>query len=73
MRTFLELASSECEVLIDITARVREAVAATGVQDGLCAVYALVGALRCRASTARGSRRHGATAAIMIQENWTRT
>ena len=53
MRTFLELVTSEREVLIDITARVRDAVAATGVQDGLCCVYA-----------------HGATAAIMIQENW---
>lgn len=53
MRTFLELASSEREVLIDITARVRAVVAESGVNDGLCCVYA-----------------HGATAAIMIQENW---
>lgn len=53
MRRIIELASSERETLIDITARVREAVAETGVQDGLCCIYA-----------------HGATAAIMIQENW---
>jgi secondary thiamine-phosphate synthase enzyme len=53
MRTMIELASSEREVLIDITARVRAIVAESGVADGLCCVYA-----------------HGATAAIMIQENW---
>lgn len=53
MRIFIELASTEREVLVDITARVREAVAESGVRDGICCVYA-----------------HGATAAIMIQENW---
>jgi len=53
MRTMIELASSEREVLIDITDRLRMIVAESGVEDGLCCVYA-----------------HGATAAIMIQENW---
>jgi secondary thiamine-phosphate synthase enzyme len=49
----LELVTDEREVLVDISERVRAAVAASGVHDGLCCVYA-----------------HGATAAIMIQENW---
>ena len=53
MRWLIELATDERETLVDITERVRAAVAASGVQDGLCCVYA-----------------HGATAAIMIQENW---
>jgi len=53
VRTMIELASSEREVLIDITDRLRTIVAESGVEDGLCCVYA-----------------HGATAAIMIQENW---
>ncbi len=53
MRSTLELATDEREVLVDISARVRAVVAASGVRDGLCCVYA-----------------HGATAAIMIQENW---
>ena len=49
----LELASRQRAELIDVTERVREVVAESGVRDGLCCVYA-----------------HGATAAIMIQENW---
>jgi secondary thiamine-phosphate synthase enzyme len=53
MRTLLELATREREVLVDVTDRVRAVVAESGVQDGLCCVYA-----------------HGATAAVMIQENW---
>jgi len=53
VRWLIELATDERETLVDITERVRAAVAASGVQDGLCCVYA-----------------HGATAAIMIQENW---
>jgi len=53
VRTILELATDEREVLVDVSDRVRAAVAASGVRDGLCCVYA-----------------HGATAAIMIQENW---
>lgn len=53
MRTTIELSTREHEELIDITERVRRAVEASGVADGVCTVYA-----------------HGATAAIMIQENW---
>ncbi len=53
VRTDIALATDAREVLVDITARVRAAVAASGIRDGLCTVYA-----------------HGATAAIMIQENW---
>ena len=48
----IELASSEREVLIDLTDRVRRIVEESGVRDGICCVYA-----------------HGATAAVMIQEN----
>ena len=40
MRTMIELASSEREVLIDITDRLRMIVAESGVEDGLCCVYA---------------------------------
>ena len=53
MRAILELATDEREVLVDVSDRVRAVVAASGVRNGLCCVYA-----------------HGATAAIMIQENW---
>ncbi len=53
MRSLITLATDERETLVDLTARVREVVAASGVRDGLCCVYA-----------------HGATAAVMIQENW---
>ena len=53
MRALLELTTSDREVLVDITERVRGVVAQSGVENGLCCVYA-----------------HGATAAIMIQENW---
>ena len=53
MRSFIELVTDERETLVDITDRVRNVVAESGVHDGLCTVYA-----------------HGATAAIMIQENW---
>ena len=53
MRSLIELATHERETLVDVTDRVRSVVAESGVQDGLCCVYA-----------------HGATAAIMIQENW---
>lgn len=41
------------EELVDITERVRAVVQASGIRDGLVAVYA-----------------QGATAGIMIQENW---
>ena len=40
MRTFIELPSRQREELIDITARVRQIVEASGVRDGLCCVYA---------------------------------
>jgi secondary thiamine-phosphate synthase enzyme len=53
MRSLITLATHDREILVDVTERVREAVAESGVQDGLCCVYA-----------------HGATAAVMIQENW---
>lgn len=53
MRTLLTLATKQREELIDITDRVRAAVAASGVRDGIVSVYA-----------------QGATAALMIQENW---
>jgi secondary thiamine-phosphate synthase enzyme len=53
MRSVIEFSTAQREELIDITARVRAAVAASGVRDGLVALYA-----------------QGATAALMIQENW---
>lgn len=53
MRSLITLATHVRETLVDVTDRVRGVVAESGVQDGLCCVYA-----------------HGATAAIMIQENW---
>jgi secondary thiamine-phosphate synthase enzyme len=53
MRTIIELHTDRREQLVDITARVAAAVAASGVRDGLACVYA-----------------QGATAAVMIQENW---
>jgi secondary thiamine-phosphate synthase enzyme len=53
MRTLLTLATQQREELIDITDRVRAAVAASGMRDGIVALYA-----------------QGATAALMIQENW---
>ena len=53
MRSLITLVTHERETLVDVTERVRSAIAESGVHDGLCCVYA-----------------HGATAAIMIQENW---
>ena len=53
MRERFELSTTRREELIDITARVREIVENSGVENGLATVYA-----------------QGATAAIMIQENW---
>jgi secondary thiamine-phosphate synthase enzyme len=53
MRSVIELRTREREELVDITREVEAVVRESGVQDGLCAVYA-----------------QGATAAIMIQENW---
>jgi secondary thiamine-phosphate synthase enzyme len=53
MRTTLELRTEHREELVDITARVRDVVAKSGLKSGLVNVYA-----------------QGATAAIMIQENW---
>ncbi len=53
MRMVITLSTHERETLVDITSKVADAVRASGVRDGLCAVYA-----------------QGATAAIMIQENW---
>jgi secondary thiamine-phosphate synthase enzyme len=53
MHATIELETHHREELVDITARVHEAVAGSGVRNGLVTVYA-----------------QGATAAIMIQENW---
>lgn len=53
MRTVIALSTSRREQLLDITPQVEEAVRASGVRDGLVALYA-----------------QGATAALMIQENW---
>lgn len=53
MRSVIELRTQAREELVDITRAVEAVVRDSGVQDGLCAVYA-----------------QGATAAIMIQENW---
>jgi secondary thiamine-phosphate synthase enzyme len=53
MREMIHLSTDARETLVDITAQVREAVARSGVRNGLVSVYA-----------------QGATAAIMIQENW---
>jgi len=53
MREAIRVPTKARETLVDITPQVRDAVARSGVRDGLVAVYA-----------------QGATAAIMIQENW---
>ncbi len=53
MQQIITFATEAREALYDITERVAAVVAASGVQSGLCGVYA-----------------QGATAAIMIQENW---
>ena len=53
MRRIITLSTSRREQLIDITPQVREAVADTGIRDGLVNVYV-----------------QGATAGVMIQENW---
>jgi secondary thiamine-phosphate synthase enzyme len=53
MRQVIRLRTQAREELVDITPQVREAVRASGIRDGLVALYA-----------------QGATAAIMIQENW---
>jgi secondary thiamine-phosphate synthase enzyme len=49
----IRLRTQTREELVDITPQVREAIRASGIRDGLVALYA-----------------QGATAAIMIQENW---
>ena len=53
MRDIIHLATQRREELVDITARVAAIVKASGVRQGVAAVYA-----------------QGATAALMIQENW---
>jgi secondary thiamine-phosphate synthase enzyme len=53
MRETIQLKTPQREVLVDITDRVQAVVDASGVRDGLVALYA-----------------QGATAALMIQENW---
>ena len=53
MRVVLEIPTKSEQVLVDITAEVRDIVADSGVEEGLVNVYV-----------------RGATAAIMIQENW---
>ena len=49
----ISFSTSAHEELVDITERVRQVVRESGVETGMCSVYA-----------------RGATAAIMIQENW---
>jgi len=53
MREIIRLSTSRREELVDVTDQVSRVVAASGIRDGLVAVYA-----------------RGATAAVMIQENW---
>jgi secondary thiamine-phosphate synthase enzyme len=53
MQETIRLVTREREVLVDITAQVREVVGRSGIRNGLVNVYA-----------------QGATAAVMIQENW---
>lgn len=53
MQQIIHLGSQRREQLIDITAQVAAVVKASGVRQGIAAVYA-----------------QGATAALMIQENW---
>lgn len=53
MRDIIHLATQRREELVDITAGVAAIVKASGVRQGIVAVYA-----------------QGATAALMIQENW---
>ncbi|KPK72299.1 MAG: hypothetical protein AMJ84_04490 [Acidithiobacillales bacterium SM23_46] len=53
MRKSITISTHAREVLIDITALVKDVVRESGVRDGLVHVYA-----------------QGATAAVMIQENW---
>ena len=53
MQQIIQLSSHQREELIDITGQVHDAVAGSGVLEGVATVYA-----------------QGATAAIMIQENW---
>ena len=53
MRDILHLTTQHREELVDITARIAAIVKASGVRQGVAAVYA-----------------QGATAALMIQENW---
>jgi len=48
----IELSTRSARELVDITAQARAEVRASGVREGLCALYA-----------------HGATAALMVQEN----
>jgi secondary thiamine-phosphate synthase enzyme len=53
MREIIRFSTSQREELVDVTEQVSRVVAASGIRNGLVAVYA-----------------RGATAAVMIQENW---
>jgi secondary thiamine-phosphate synthase enzyme len=53
MRENISVATSRREELVDITVQVQEAIAHSGVENGLALLYV-----------------QGATAALMIQENW---
>ena len=53
MRENIRVATTRREELVDITARIKEAVTQSGVENGLAVLYV-----------------QGATAALMIQENW---
>ncbi len=53
MQTTIHIATDAREGLYDISGRVREEIARSGVKTGICSIYV-----------------RGATAGIMIQENW---
>ncbi len=53
MQETIRISTHKHEQLVDITARVKQVVDASGIRNGLVSVYA-----------------QGATAAIMVQENW---
>ena len=53
MREIIRLSTGRREQLVDITGRVADVVARSGIHNGVVSLYA-----------------QGATAAIMIQENW---
>lgn len=53
MQIKIHFSTDQREILVDISDKVKEELQKSGIQQGLCSIYA-----------------QGATAAIMIQENW---